>query len=110
MSYKNRFVFSLVVSLPLLVEMFLAPFGYHIPGGDWGEFLLATAVMLVSAGPFVRSAWAAFKHQHANMDTLVAIGTSTAYLYSIYAMLNHQAVFYESAALVVTLDSAGTSL
>ncbi|MCF6160278.1 copper-translocating P-type ATPase [Furfurilactobacillus milii] len=107
MSYKNRFVFSLVVSLPLLVEMFLAPFGYHIPGGDWGEFLLATAVMLVSAGPFVRSAWAAFKHHHANMDTLVAIGTSTAYLYSIYAMLNHQAVFYESAALVVTLILLG---
>lgn len=107
MSYKNRFVFSLVVSLPLLVEMFLAPFGYHIPGGDWGEFLLATAVMLVSAGPFVKSAWAAFKHHHANMDTLVAIGTSTAYLYSIYAMLNHQAVFYESAALVVTLILLG---
>ena len=107
MSYKNRFVFSLVVSLPLLVEMFLAPFGYHIPGGDWGEFLLATAVMLVSAGPLVRSAWAAFKHHHANMDTLVAIGTSTAYLYSIYAMLNHQAVFYESAALVVTLILLG---
>ncbi|MYV17647.1 copper-translocating P-type ATPase [Furfurilactobacillus milii] len=107
MSYKNRFVFSLVVSLPLLVEMFLAPFGYHIPGGDWGEFLLATAVMLVSAGPFIKSAWAAFKHHHANMDTLVAIGTSTAYLYSIYAMLNHQAVFYESAALVVTLILLG---
>lgn len=41
------------------------------------------------------------------MDTLVAIGTSTAYIYSVYAMLTHQPVFFESAAFVVTFVLLG---
>ncbi|KRM13421.1 P-ATPase superfamily P-type ATPase copper transporter [Lentilactobacillus farraginis DSM 18382 = JCM 14108] len=41
------------------------------------------------------------------MDTLVAIGTGTAYLYSIYAMFNNQDVFFEDAALVITLILLG---
>ncbi|AVK61177.1 copper-translocating P-type ATPase [Lactobacillus sp. CBA3605] len=107
MSIKNRFVFSLVVSLPMLIEMILSPWGITLPGHAWTMFLLTTAVMLVAGGPFLQSAWAAFKHHHANMDTLVAVGTVTAYLYSIYAMLNHQAVFFESAAFVVTFILLG---
>ncbi|WP_203640293.1 copper-translocating P-type ATPase [Levilactobacillus andaensis] len=107
MSIKNRFVFSLIVSLPMLVEMLAAPFGFMLPGGAWTMFFLTTAVMGVSAGPFIQSAWAAFRHHHANMDTLVAIGTATAYLYSFYAMLTGKAVFYESAAFVVTFILLG---
>lgn len=107
MSIKNRFIFSLIVSLPMLVEMLAAPFGFMLPGGAWTMFLLTTAVMGVSAGPFIQSAWAAFRHHHANMDTLVAIGTATAYLYSFYAMLTGKAVFYESAAFVVTFILLG---
>lgn len=107
MSIKNRFVFSLVVSLPMLIEMFTKPLGLMLPGGAWTMFLLATAVMAVSAGPFIQSAWAAFRHHHANMDTLVAIGTITAYLYSFYAMLAGKDVFFESAAFVVTFILLG---
>lgn len=107
MSIKNRFVFSLIVSLPLIVEMVTIPLGYTLPGSVWTTFLLTTAVMAVSAGPFIESAWAAFRHHHANMDTLVAIGTSTAYLYSVYAMLAGKDVFFESAAFVVTLILLG---
>ncbi|MGX6427549.1 copper-translocating P-type ATPase [Levilactobacillus yonginensis] len=107
MSIKNRFVFSLIVSLPLIVEMVTIPLGYTLPGGVWTTFLLTSAVMAVSAGPFIESAWAAFRHHHANMDTLVAIGTSTAYLYSVYAMLAGKDVFFESAAFVVTLILLG---
>lgn len=107
MSIKNRFVFSLILSLPLLVEMFTAPLGIMLPGGVWTMFFLTTAVMAVSAGPFIESAWAAFRHHHANMDTLVAIGTITAYLYSFYAMLAGKDVFFESAAFVVTLILLG---
>jgi len=91
MSIKNRFVFSLIVSLPMLIEMFLQPFGVMLPGHEWTMFLLATAVMVVSGGPFIQSAWAAFKHHHANMDTLVAIGTATAYFYINYHSWLHTA-------------------
>lgn len=107
MSIKNRFIFSLIVSLPMVVEMFTAPLGWLLPGGTWTAFLLTTAVMAVSAGPFIQSAWAAFLHHHANMDTLVAIGTTTAYLYSFYAMLAGKDVFFESAAFVVTFILLG---
>ncbi|MFC6261805.1 copper-translocating P-type ATPase [Levilactobacillus fujinensis] len=107
MSIKNRFVFSLIVSLPMLVEMLATPFGFMLPGGAWTMFLLTTAVMGVSARPFIQSAWAAFRHHHANMDTLVAVGTATAYLYSFYAMLTGKVVFYESAAFVVTFILLG---
>lgn len=41
------------------------------------------------------------------MDTLVAIGTATAYFYSVYAMITHQAVFFESAAFVTTFVLLG---
>lgn len=107
MSIKNRFIVSLVLSLPMLVEMLAKPFGFMLPGGNWTMFLLTTGVMVISAGPFIQSALAAFRHHHANMDTLVAIGTATAYLYSVYAMLTGRAVFFESAAFVITFILLG---
>lgn len=108
MNVKNRFIFSLIVSLPMLLEMILRPlFGFALPGHAWTMFLLTTAVMAVAARPFIRTAWAAFKNHNANMDTLIAIGTSTAYVYSIYAMLVHQPVFFEIAAFVITFILLG---
>lgn len=107
MSITSRFWLSLVLSLPMLAEMVLKPFGWMLPGGEWTMLALTTIIMAVSAGPFVHSAWASFKKHHSNMDTLVAIGTATAYLYSIYAMISHQPVFFESAAIVTTFVLLG---
>jgi len=91
----------------MLIGMFLMPFGIMVPGSEWIQFVLTTIVMAVAARPFVDSAWASFKKHHSNMDTLVAIGTATAYIYSIYAMITHQPVFFESAAFVVTFVLLG---
>lgn len=108
MTVTSRFIFSLVLSLPMLLEMILRPlFGFELPGHAWTMFLLTTAIMAVSAWPFIRTAWAAFKNHNANMDTLIAVGTSTAYIYSIYAMLNHQPIFFEVAAIVITFILLG---
>ncbi|MFC6177268.1 copper-translocating P-type ATPase [Companilactobacillus huachuanensis] len=107
MTITKRFWISLIFSIPMLVGMILMPFGIMIPGSEWIQFVLTTIVMAVAAGPFIQSAWASFKKHHSNMDTLVAIGTATAYVYSIYAMLTHQAVFFESAAFVVTFVLLG---
>jgi len=87
--------------------MVASPFGFKLPGDMWTQFLLTTAVMVISGRAFIQSAWASFRHHHANMDTLVAIGTGTAYLYSIYAMFSNQDVFFEDAALVITLILLG---
>ncbi|PTM22355.1 copper-translocating P-type ATPase [Lactobacillus sp. PFC-70] len=107
MSTSKRFWISLVLSLPMLAGMILMPFGRMIPGGAWTQLILTTIIMLVAARPFWQSAWASFKKHHANMDTLVAIGTLTAYVYSIYAMLTAQPVFFESAAFVTTFVLLG---
>lgn len=107
MTITKRFWISLIFSLPMLAEMILKPFGWMMPGGEWTMFALTTVVMVVAAGPFLKSAWASFKKHHSNMDTLVAIGTMTAYVYSIYAMATHQPVFFESAAFVTTFVLLG---
>ncbi len=91
----------------MLANMILMPFGWMMPGGNWTQLALTTVIMLISARPFWQSAWASFTKHHSNMDTLVAIGTVTAYLYSIYAMATHQAVFFESAAFVTTFVLLG---
>jgi len=91
----------------MLANMILMPFGWMLPGGDWTQLVLTTVIMLVATGPFVQSAWSSFKKHHSNMDTLVAIGTATAYLYSIYAMATQQPVFFESAAFVTTFVLLG---
>ncbi|MEK2588806.1 copper-translocating P-type ATPase [Lentilactobacillus buchneri] len=107
MTITKRFWIALIFSLPMLAEMILKPFGWMMPGGEWTMFILTTIVMIVAAGPFINSAWASFKKHHSNMDTLVAIGTTTAYVYSIYAMATHQPVFFESAAFVTTFVLLG---
>ncbi|WP_461215185.1 copper-translocating P-type ATPase [Lacticaseibacillus sp. GG6-2] len=108
MSIAARFWVSLVLSLPMLAEMVMKPLtGFMLPGGEWTMLILTTIIMAVSAVPFWQSAWASFTKHHANMDTLVAIGTATAYFYSIYAMFTHQAVFFESAAIVTAFVLLG---
>ncbi|WP_283680371.1 copper-translocating P-type ATPase [Lentilactobacillus sp. Marseille-Q4993] len=107
MKITTRFWVSLIFSLPMLANMVLMPFGWMLPGGEWTMLILTTVVMAVSARPFVTSAWASFKKHHSNMDTLVAIGTATAYIYSIYAMITNQPVFFESAAFVTTFVLLG---
>lgn len=107
MTITKRFWISLIFSIPMLIGMILMPFGIMVPGSEWIQFVLTTIVMAVAARPFVDSAWASFKKHHSNMDTLVAIGTVTAYIYSIYAMITHQPVFFESAAFVVTFVLLG---
>ena len=107
MTIKSRFWISLIFSLPMFFEMILKPFGWMLPGHTYTMFILTTIVMAISARPFLHSAWAAFKNHYANMDTLVAIGTATAYVYSIYAMFTGQDVFFESAAFVITFILLG---
>jgi len=111
MKITTRFWISLILSLPMLVEMILMPLtGWMLPGGKWTMLVLTTIVMALSARPFLQSAWASFKKHHSNMDTLVAVGTATAYLYSIYAMFSGKEVFFESASFVITFILLGQVL
>ena len=66
--------------------------------------------MAISAAPYWNSAWSAFKHHNANMNTLVAVGTSVAYLYSIFAMFTGREVYFETAAYVTVFVLLGDVL
>lgn len=108
MSIKNRFIFSLILALPLLYGMAGELLKrWELPGMSWTMFYLATPIMAIAVWPFIRSAWAAFKNHHANMDTLIAVGTMTAYLYSVYALINFEDVYFEIAALLITFILLG---
>ncbi|MCR1901439.1 copper-translocating P-type ATPase [Ligilactobacillus apodemi] len=107
MSYEKRFWLALVLSLPMLVAMIGMAFGWIMPGYNWIAFVATTLIMAFTALPFWQSAWAAFKHHNANMDTLVALGTAVAYFYSIFAMFTGRAVYFESAAFITVFVLLG---
>lgn len=111
MKITTRFWISLILSLPMLVAMIVMPFTHWmLPGGEVTMLILTSVIMLISARPFLSSAWSSFQKHHSNMDTLIAVGTGTAYVYSIYAMFTGKAVFFESAAFVITFVLLGQVL
>ncbi|MBW4061681.1 copper-translocating P-type ATPase [Candidatus Saccharibacteria bacterium] len=103
MTSRNRFIVSVVFTIPLALGML----GLMLPGGAWTQWLLATPVVLVGGYPFFVGAWSAFKHRQASMDTLVALGVGTAYVYSVYALLVGTEVYFEIAALLITFVLLG---
>ena len=77
-------------------------------------FVLATPVQIIAGAQFYRGFWHALRRRTGNMDTLVAIGTSAAYFYSLAATfvpaLAMEPVFYETAALLLTFVILGKLL
>ena len=88
----------------------------HIAARDdllnWLFLLLATPVQIYSAADFYRHAWKAAKARTANMDTLIVMGSSAAYLYSVALMLTGATghVYFETAALIIALILVGKYL
>lgn len=110
LSNIKRFWISFILSVPMLIQMFAMPFHWMMPGYNWIAFITTTIIMAISASPYWSSAWAAFKHHQANMNTLVAVGTSVAYFYSIFAMFTGREVYFESAAFVMVFVLLGDAM
>jgi Cu+-exporting ATPase len=106
------FLIAAVLSAPFLLEMALMFSGGHgaLPG--WLQWLLATPVQLWSARRFYRGAWKALRGGTANMDVLVALGTSVAYLFSSAVLFLNldEHLYFEAAAVVITLVLLGKYL
>ncbi|WP_173259704.1 heavy metal translocating P-type ATPase [Streptococcus sp. 5905] len=102
LSLLQRFWITSIFTLPLVFLMIgmLAGTISH-PVMHWGTFLATTPIMLVAGGPYIQSAWASFKKHNANMDTLVALGTLVAYLYSLVALFAGLPVYFESAGFIL---------
>jgi Cu+-exporting ATPase len=79
---------------------------------NWIFLILATPVQFFSGRDFYINAWKALKARTANMDTLIAMGSSAAYFYSVGLMLRGSSghVYFETAALIITLILVGKYL
>lgn len=102
LSLLQRFWITSIFTLPLVILMIGMLTGtISHPVMHWGTFLATTPIMLVAGGPYIQSAWASFKKHNANMDTLVALGTLVAYLYSLAALFAGLPVYFESAGFIL---------
>lgn len=95
----RRFVVAAALTLPTVG---LAMFGPMHGWSGWVQWALVTPVQFWAAWPFLASAWANLKHRATNMDTLVALGTLTAYFFSIYALFTHGHIYFETAGVIIT--------
>ena len=127
---RRKFWVAAVLSLPvLIIAMAHGRIDFlNFPGVNWLQLALTTPVVLYSGSQFFRGAWAAFRHRAADMNTLIAIGTGAAYLYSIAAtvaphwfsgatgspMAGMDAaevpVYFEAAAVIIALIVLGRLL
>jgi Cu+-exporting ATPase len=117
----RKFVLSGLLSLPLLWAM-VSHFSFtsfiwlpEIFMNPWFQLALATPVQFIIGGHFYVGAYKALRNKSANMDVLVALGTSAAYFYSLYLTLtsisqgaHHQVeLYYETSAVLITLIILG---
>ncbi|MBB1489459.1 heavy metal translocating P-type ATPase [Oceanospirillum sediminis] len=112
---------ALTLGIPLMLMMFWSGMPMlNSAGGQIFWFvtgLLTLGVMVYSGGHFYQGAWLAFKRHYANMDTLIALGTGTAWFYSMLIsvwpdLVPEQArhVYFEAAVFIVGLVNLGQAL
>ena len=106
----RRFWLSLLLALPMLAQMLLMIWGIMLAGIKTYSLIATSLIMLVAAGPYIQSAWAALKRHQANMNSLIAIGTSVTYVYSLFAYFTGRPVYFESAAFILIFVLLGDAL
>jgi Cu+-exporting ATPase len=124
--------FAASLSVPLMLPMLAEAFGISWGWPSWVQWLLATPVQFWLGARFYAGAWRALRHRSANMDVLVALGTTAAYGLSVYVWLGGGAatamagirmdegwrgllgggahLYFEASAVVITLVLLGKRL
>ena len=115
-----KLVISAVLSVPLLLTMLDHLFGVQMPDifmNPWFQFALATPVQFIIGWQFYDGAYKSLRSGGANMDVLVALGTSAAYFYSLYEAtktIGNPAydphLYFETSAILITLILFGKYL
>ena len=113
-SWRNRLIVGIALTIPLVILGYapLHSLGLHTPVG-WLMLPLATILQIYLGGPYILGAWTRLKQRSTNMDTLIAIGTTTAYSYSLYQLVRgdpHLAHFFMDAGIILTLITMGKYL
>ncbi|MBW6451909.1 MAG: heavy metal translocating P-type ATPase [DPANN group archaeon] len=107
---KKRLMVSIILTFPVLIlGMFFMT--DPIPYQDYIMWILATPVQFIIGYPMYKSAYAALKGGFSNMDTLIVMGTTVAYMFSVYTVLSgigHQ--YFEASAVLITIVIFGRYL
>ncbi len=101
------------LTLPLVLPMLAPLVGLQMMLPASWQFALALPVQIIAGGRFYRGAWHGLRSGFGNMDQLVALGTSAAFLFSVYGWLGTDVVghlYFETAAVVITLVLMGKFL
>lgn len=113
---KRRTVWAVALSIPVVI---IGMFFMNMPDANMIMFLLATPVVFVFGRQFFVGAWKQLRHGSANMDTLVALSTGIAWLFSVANMMFagywvsrgiHPHVYFEAAAVIVAFILLGRLL
>ncbi|MBI2147800.1 copper-translocating P-type ATPase [Candidatus Woesearchaeota archaeon] len=106
---KFKVILSCVFSIPAFLVGMSMYAGLDLPFRDYLLWVLATPVQFYIGWPFYQGTWAALKNKTANMDSLIAIGTSAAYLFSVYTVLFDpmQGQYFEVSSVLITLVLLG---
>jgi Cu+-exporting ATPase len=117
---KFKLVLSVILSLPLLVTMLDHLLGINLPAifmNPWFQMALATPIQFYVGWQFYTGAYRSLRSGGANMDVLVALGTSAAYFYSVYEGLltignpgYTPHLYFETSAIIITLILFGKYL
>ena len=115
---RKLVIYSAILTVPLVIPMILRMF--KISGGildnPWLQVFLSSPVQFIVGFRYYKGAWNNLKNMTANMDTLVAMGTSVAYFYSLYNVFTkpsheiHNYLYFEASAVIITLVTLGKLL
>ena len=111
-THLHRFLFCLPFTVVLMLHMIP---GVHIHWlmNPWVQLALTLPVYAVGMSFFGKSAWKSIRNRMPNMNVLIAVGATAAFIYSLYGTLIGQAeqyMFYETAATIITLVFLGNYL
>ncbi|MCM2326036.1 MAG: heavy metal translocating P-type ATPase [Candidatus Woesearchaeota archaeon] len=107
---RNLFFISLLFAVPaFVIGMVFMWLGIMVKNSEFILFVLSTPVQFIIGEQFYRGFWSALKNKTANMDSLIAIGTSAAYFFSLYNILFNPSAgqYFETSAILITLVVLG---
>ncbi|MBN1330026.1 MAG: copper-translocating P-type ATPase [Candidatus Heimdallarchaeota archaeon] len=100
--YRNRLIFGVIFSIPIMI-FGMIPFFMMQSWQPWVMLTLTTPVYFYVGWPFFKSAFKAITHFTSNMDVLVSLGSSAAFIYSLVAIsLGRDDIYFETAAIILT--------
>src|ERR1035437_1855709 len=123
---KNSFIFSLILTVPVMIINMVSMTSWFMKWSPLSMdyinrilFLVTTLIIFIPGRRFFISAWKLLKHFTADMNTLVAVGTGTAYIYSTIAVLfpdllslknPYEHIYFDTSAVIITLILMGRLL